>query len=103
MGSRWKGKSQSEMLEELRERVREDAVCSHGKAYPKRPLTFEGFATKYGNSEQGIVDRDAPSHAQPRQAPAAHKHEDDDDDDITRRLKIKQDEERQRNQRAIFE
>jgi hypothetical protein len=100
--SRWKGKSQVEMLEELRERVREDAVCSHGKSYPKRPLTFEGFATKYEASEHRNVDRDASSYVQPRVSSAAQKHEDA-DDDITRRLRIKQDEERQRNQRAIFE
>lgn len=40
--SRWKGKSDAEMLQELQERKRENAVCGHGKAFIKRPLNFEG-------------------------------------------------------------
>jgi len=103
--SRWKGKSHTEMLEELRERAREDAVCGHGKVYPKRPLTFEGFATKNDTFEHRLVsdagtDR---THVQHRGTSAGQKQEDDAGDDITRRLRARQDEERQRNQRAIFE
>jgi pre-mRNA-splicing factor 38B len=102
--SRWKGKSHLEMLEELRERAKEDAVCGHGKVYPKRPMTFEGFATKYDTAEHRLVT-DAPqsSYMQHRGNSAAQKQEDDAGDDITRRLRAKQDEERQRQQRAIFE
>mmetsp|Transcript_42611 Transcript_42611/g.68020 ORF Transcript_42611/g.68020 Transcript_42611/m.68020 type:complete len:633 (+) Transcript_42611:84-1982(+) len=102
--SRWKGKSHTEMLEELRERAKEDAVCGYGKVYPKRPMTFEGFATKYDADEKRLVS-DAPqsSHAQHRGTSAAQKQEEDAADDITRRLRAKQDEERQRSQRAIFE
>lgn len=39
--SRWKGKDEIEMLEELREKAREEAVCGYGKAYARRPLTVE--------------------------------------------------------------
>eukprot|EP00401_Gymnodinium_catenatum_P006746 CAMPEP_0117467714 /NCGR_PEP_ID=MMETSP0784-20121206/5798_1 /TAXON_ID=39447 /ORGANISM="" /LENGTH=550 /DNA_ID=CAMNT_0005261691 /DNA_START=41 /DNA_END=1690 /DNA_ORIENTATION=+ len=39
--SRFKGKSDSEVVEELRSRLRESAVCGHGKVYAKRPLTFD--------------------------------------------------------------
>jgi len=101
--SRFKGKSHVEMLEELRERAKEDAVCGHGKVYPRRPLTFEGFATKYESAERQVpVDGEArPSYVQPRAA--AQSKEDAEEDDITRRLKRKQEDERQRQQQAIFE
>lgn len=39
--SRSKGKSDREMLQELRERAKESAVTSHGKTYARRPLAFD--------------------------------------------------------------
>lgn len=39
--SRYKGKSDAEMIQELRERARANAVCGHGKVYAKRPLNFD--------------------------------------------------------------
>jgi len=39
--SRWKGKDETEMVEEFRERHREEAVCGYGKAYARRPFTVE--------------------------------------------------------------
>jgi pre-mRNA-splicing factor 38B len=39
--SRWKGKSDAECLQDLRERQKDSAVTSHGKAYAKRPLNFD--------------------------------------------------------------
>jgi len=104
--SRWKGKSHVEMLEELRERAKQDAVCGSGKVYPRRPLTFEGFATKAAHHEIPPAELDGgsgakPSWVQPRQS--AHKQEDADEDDITRRLKARKEDERRREQQAIFE
>merc|ERR1719324_2187592 len=39
--SRYKGKSDAEMIQELRERNRDQAVCGHGKSYAKKPLNFD--------------------------------------------------------------
>mmetsp|Transcript_35175 Transcript_35175/g.109811 ORF Transcript_35175/g.109811 Transcript_35175/m.109811 type:complete len:591 (-) Transcript_35175:74-1846(-) len=39
--SRYKGRCDQDMVEELREKAKEDAVCGHGKAYARRPLTVE--------------------------------------------------------------
>lgn len=96
--SRWKGKSHVEMLEELRERAKEDAV-SHGKVYPRRPMTFESFATSYQASENKLV---SDAHVAQQRAPA-QKQEETHEDDITRRLRRQQEDERQRQQAAIFE
>jgi len=95
--SRWKGKSHSEMIEEFRERAKEDAVMGHGKVYPKRPLTFEGFATKYNTEEYRNVDRDAPSHSKRSQ-----RYDDTEEQEITRAIKARQEDERQRNLASIF-
>mmetsp|Transcript_19013 Transcript_19013/g.60381 ORF Transcript_19013/g.60381 Transcript_19013/m.60381 type:complete len:630 (-) Transcript_19013:98-1987(-) len=39
--SRWKGKGETEMVEEFREKAKEEAVCGHGKSYARRPMTME--------------------------------------------------------------
>lgn len=36
-----KGKSDADMVDELRTRLRENAVCGHGKNYAKRPIGFD--------------------------------------------------------------
>merc|ERR1712060_826547 len=47
MGSRHKGKSDAEMVQELRARQRERAVCSSGKDYARKPIGFmSGLALK---------------------------------------------------------
>jgi len=39
--SRWKGKSDAECLQDLRSRNKDQALCSAGKNYAKKPLTFD--------------------------------------------------------------
>jgi len=63
--SREKGKSAADLLDEHRKRSQERAVCSSGKDYSKRPVSFmvalpmeQGSASKGLTHEETTVDRE---------------------------------------------
>lgn len=98
--SRWKGKDEIEMIEELRERHREEAVCGHGKAYARRPLTVEEElwrrepetrVSMLGDESHNSYRRAVP------EAPAAEASE------ASNRRTREEDEARQRRLRDIYE
>jgi len=57
--SRSKGKSDREMLQELRERAKESAVTSHGKSYAKRPLDFNASMSSTALPDPGLRPHDS--------------------------------------------
>merc|ERR1712073_28154 len=59
--SRFKGRSDAEMVVELRERAKEDAVIGQGRVYSKRPLRDDVvLATKVerGAHESRLIEED---------------------------------------------
>lgn len=54
--SREKGKSASELLDEHRKRAQDRAVCSSGKEYARRPVSFQvALPMEQGNASKGLV------------------------------------------------
>lgn len=54
--AREKGKSSAELLEEHRKREQERAVCSSGKEYARRPVSFQvALPMEQGNASKGLV------------------------------------------------
>mmetsp|Transcript_18088 Transcript_18088/g.35503 ORF Transcript_18088/g.35503 Transcript_18088/m.35503 type:complete len:598 (+) Transcript_18088:1-1794(+) len=97
--SRYKGRSDADMVEELRERWKEEAVCGHGKAYSRRPLTVEEELWKrepevrvsmLGDEARSTYGR-APQRADPMESEA------------TRRRRLAEEDERQKRLRGIYE
>eukprot|EP00971_Amphidinium_carterae_P191082 3792152-Amphidinium_carterae.1 len=71
--SRHKGKTDKEMLEDLRARQRDRAVCSIGKDYHRKPIGFmSGLALKrdLGAQSTRLREEDQQTHAHAR----AHTH-----------------------------
>jgi len=64
--SRSKGTPDTELIKELREQAKEEAVCGHGKDYCRRPMGFEsGLAIKreQGSAEEKLMQEDTLSNA----------------------------------------
>jgi len=103
--SRWKGKSDSTMVKELRERAREEAVCGSGKEYAKRPMGFEaGLAIRreQGTAESKLIEEDTFSSVQ-RATGRRLAQEDDEESDRRHSRRIDEEQERQRKLAQIFE
>lgn len=100
--SRWKGKSDADMLQELRDRHKDTAVCGHGKSYSKRPLNFDAqmASTALANpaAEAGVDFRGVPS-----ARGASSRREDEADEEAARLARKRQDEdERQRMLATVY-
>mmetsp|Transcript_115095 Transcript_115095/g.357505 ORF Transcript_115095/g.357505 Transcript_115095/m.357505 type:complete len:574 (+) Transcript_115095:3-1724(+) len=98
--SRYKGRSDQDMVVELREKTKEEAVCGHGKAYARRPLTVEEELWKrepetrvsmLGDESRGSSYRRMPQDQNPRESEAA------------RRRRLEEEDERQKRLRGIYE
>lgn len=61
--SRHRGKSGTELLEDVRRRSQDIAVCSAGKDYAKRPVSFQvALPMDHGNAYTGLTQDGAHSH-----------------------------------------
>jgi len=103
--SRHKGTDDGTLLKELRDRLREEAVCGSGKDYCKRPMGFEsGLAIRreQGSQESRLIEEETYNNA-PRQPRRRSTPEEDDAEQsrLTRRSDEEQD--RQRSLAAIYE
>jgi len=100
--SRWKGKAEEDLLSELRERAKEEAVCGHGKVYARRPFTVEeGLWRKEPETRVSMLGDDGSgggdSHRRVSSSAPKEKSEEE------KRRSREEDEARQRRQREIFE
>jgi len=95
--SRWKGKSDAEMVEELRNRLRENAVCSgHGKAYhTKRPLAYDNVASS--SLSDGPEAIPASRHRKKKD------HGEMEETEATRRRRKKEEDDRARNLHNVYQ
>lgn len=101
--SRWKGKSDVIMIQELREQTKADAVCSTGKDYARRPMGFEaGLAIKreQGSAETKLIEEDTLIQRSNRRR-RGEEEEEEERQLAKRRSDAEQ--ERQKNLRNIFE
>jgi len=98
--SRYKGRADDTLVEELRERYKEEAVCTWGKAYAKRPLTVEQILWRTdGETRVSMLGPDEASNTSRRSGQG---------DDIavqeaTLRRKREEEEERNKRMREIYE
>jgi len=108
--SRWKGKTDAEMVQELRERAKEDAVCGHGKVYAKRPLTIDASMASTALLDPTSASED--KHGCEGGGPAGGKggkHRmavslaDQEDQYFSRKRRNEEEEERQRKLRDVYE
>jgi len=97
--SRYKGRSDADMVEELRERWKEEAVCGHGKAYSRRPLTVEEELWKR-EPEVRVSMLGDEARSNYRRAPHGA---DPTESEATRRRRLAEEDERQKRLRGIYE
>merc|ERR1719362_1648054 len=101
--SRWKGKSDAAMIEELRERAREDAVCANRKDYAKRPPRFDaGLAIKrdHGCAEARMIEEETYTAPERRRAPT---QEEEEERERAKRRRSEEEHERQRKLKDIYD
>merc|ERR1712083_576356 len=102
--SRFKGKSEADMVEEQREKLREDAVCGQGKIYATKPMRGDVvLATRVerGSHESRLIEEDRESRATSRkQRPEA---EDSVESEATRKRRQEEQQERAKRLRDIYE
>jgi len=92
------------MVEELRERAREDAVCATGKDYAKRPPRFDaGLATKrdHGSAEARLIEEETYIAPERRLRPPTQ--EEDEERERALRRRFEQEDERQRKLKDIYD
>lgn len=88
------------MVEELRKRAQEEATIGHGRAYPKRPQHVDmGLAQKFerGSHEQRLLEEDRTAHDRAR---GEHRQA---ETESCRRLRLEEEEKRQKKLRDIYE
>jgi len=101
--SRYKGPSEQEMIEELRERAKDEATIGHGhnRVY-KRGLQHVdmGLATKFerGSHEQRLLEEDRSSQARPHGERSGQG-----ESEAARRARLEEEAERQKKMREIYE
>lgn len=103
--SRHKGRSDAELVEELRERAREDAVCGDRRGYAKRLPRFEvGLAMnrEKGGAEQKLIEEETFIHPSQRRRKDLNTagHE---DFQVPGMQRSEEDDEHQRRLKDIFE
>lgn len=101
--SRWKGKSDAMMVEELRERAREDAVCANRKDYARRPPRFDaGLAIKreHGSAEARLIEEETYIAPERRRRPTP---EEEEERERVKRRRTDEEDERQRKLKDIYE
>jgi len=101
--SRWRGKSDAAMVEELRERAREDAVCANRKDYAKRPPRFDaGLAIKrdHGCAEARMIEEETYIAPERRRAPT---QEEEEERERAKRRRSEEEHDRQRKLKDIYD
>jgi len=100
--SRHKGKSEERLVEELRQRLRDKAVCGPGRSYAKRPLSFDASmsSTALGNMSGGAGEH----HQQDGQSSRRQREEQDEDDaEISRRVQQQEKDRRAQELHKVFQ
>merc|ERR1711972_696012 len=100
-----RGKSQDEMVQELRAAQRERAVCSSGKDYARKPIGFmSGLASKRDMGVAATRLREEETYA-PRQVDHRHKVTEEEriTNEIRNRSRTEQDQEQQQRMQQLFE
>jgi len=100
--SRWKGDADTDLVGELRERAREEAVCGHGKFYAKRPQSVEQQLWQNNNPEMRVSllgDFDQPRSQQQQR----FDRDDTAGDEPEKKRSREEDEEHKRRMREIYE
>lgn len=99
--SRYKGRSHQEMAHEFHEKSKEEALCTAGKSYAKRPFTME---EELWRSEAEVRVSMLGDHAKRSgSGKGKSKGEDAVESEITKRRKQEEEMERQSRMRAIYE
>lgn len=100
--SRYKGRGEAELIQELRERAKEEAVVGVGQVYARRPLTVEEELWKREPETRvsmlGDEHRGSGAH---RRAP--HERDSKEESEAERKRRMEEEEERKRLQRSIME
>lgn len=103
--SRWKGKSDADMLQELRERNKQNAVCGHGKSYSKRPLSFDGSMASTALAPHDTVGAGASGSSKGNAAANRRSRQPEEDmevaEAVARRKRLEEDE-RQRKLASVY-
>eukprot|EP00929_Paragymnodinium_shiwhaense_P008275 TRINITY_DN112223_c0_g1_i1.p1 TRINITY_DN112223_c0_g1~~TRINITY_DN112223_c0_g1_i1.p1 ORF type:complete len:568 (-),score=132.16 TRINITY_DN112223_c0_g1_i1:215-1918(-) len=98
--SRYKGKSDSEMVEDMRARLKDNAVC-HGKTYAKRPLTWDASMSSTAFAPPVVLEdarQEGPSSRRRRTMPDQPV-----EDEVTLRRRREEEDERQKRMQTIFQ
>jgi len=99
--SRHHGKSQAEMVKELRERQRERAVCSSGKDYARKPIGFmSGLALKRDIGVASTRLREEETYA-PRQV--EHRKQMTEEEEMEERKKLRESEFQDQEKRQLMQ
>jgi len=102
--SRFKGKSDAEMVVELRERARQDAVCTSRKDYVKRLPTFEGqlaIKREHGSAEAKLLEED--TYIAPKNRGQPSTQEQEEEFARAQRRRTDEEDERQRKLKDIYD
>jgi pre-mRNA-splicing factor 38B len=100
--SRYKGRSETEMTQEFREKWREHALVSHGKSYAKRPFTMEEeLWRREPEARVSMLGEDGAHGSGSRRESAADREAEN--SAIAARLKREDEMERQNRMRLIYE
>ncbi|CAK0873117.1 unnamed protein product [Prorocentrum cordatum] len=100
--SRYKGKSDKQMVDEMREKAKEEAVCGTGQVYAKRPKAadfYMAMQTGGPTHESRLIEEDRGAHIR-RPRP---EHKSQEEQELDKRLATQKEEDRQRNMRSIYE
>merc|ERR1719356_1354147 len=99
--TRHRGKSQDEMVQELRARQRERAVCSSGKDYARKPIGFmSGLALKRDIGVASTRLREEETYA-PRQV--EHRKQMTEEDEMERRKEMREREFQDHEKRQLMQ
>uniref|UniRef100_A0A7S2DT93 Pre-mRNA-splicing factor 38 n=1 Tax=Alexandrium andersonii TaxID=327968 RepID=A0A7S2DT93_9DINO len=99
--SRYKGRSDADMVGELREKAKEDAVCGYGKAYARRPLTVEEELWKREpETRVSMLGDENNRNTSYRRNPADEKKT---ESESARRRRLEEEDERAKRLRGIYE
>lgn len=98
--SRYKGRSEKEMTAEFRDKWKEEAVCTTGKSYSRRPFTMEEeLWRREPEARVSMLGEDGRSSGSRRQ----QQEEDSVASEVAKKIKRDEELERQSRMRAIFE
>merc|ERR1711972_353494 len=104
--SRWRGKSDAQMVEELRGRVREEAVCNDRKDYAKRLPSYESCLCtrrEQGSQEARLIEDETHINMEKRRPEKPITQEEEEEFERLKRSRSDAEHERQRKLKDIYE